>query len=280
MIRLCRTITEWRWFDRAIIVIIIFNAIILGLATAPQLTARHQVAFDIINNVILYIFVIEAALKITAAAPRFQRYFGNGWNLFDFTIVVVSLLPAFGDFTTIARTLRLLRVFRLITALPELRVIVMTLIRSLPGLGNVLMLLLIIFYVYGIAGYQLFHEHDPTHWRSLGISLITLFRVLTLEDWTDVMYTAMEFNAYSWIFFLSFVVIAAFIVVNMVIAVVINNLHKSEALLESRDADDPGAPEDTARTDAGNQRILEEVAEARARIESLERMLRSDANRT
>ena len=147
---------------------------------------------------------------------------------FDFTIVVFSLIPQTGEYALIARMVRLLRIMRLITAVPELRLIVVTLIRSLPGLGHVILLLSVVFYIYAIAGYHLFHDHDPFHWDSLGISLITLFRILTLEDWTDVMYTAMELHPLTWIFFVSFVVIAAFVVINMFIAVVLNNLHKTQ----------------------------------------------------
>lgn len=138
----------------------------------------------------------------------------------------------------IARLARLLRVMRLISALPELRLIVSTLVRSVPGFANVILLLSIIFYMYGVAGYHLFHEHDPVHWHNLGTSLLTLFRVLTLEDWTDVMYTAMELSPYAWLFFVSFVVVATFVVINLFIAVVINNLEaaKQERLGRNGDA--------------------------------------------
>lgn len=228
MIKFCRKITEWPWFERFIIGLIIFNAIVLGIETYPVIAVPYETILLSINKLVLIIFVIEAILKITAAAPVFSRYFGDGWNLFDFSIVVFSLIPQTGEFALIARTIRLLRILRLITAVPELRLIVATLIRSLPGLGNVILLISIVFYIYAIAGYHMFHAHDPFHWGSLGVSLITLFRVLTLEDWTDVMYSAMELYPWAWIFFISFVVVAAFIVINLFIAVVINNLHKAQ----------------------------------------------------
>ena len=228
MRQVCLRITRWRWFERGIIAVIVLNAIALGLETYPYVTDRFGPMLIGFNRFVLIIFVAEAILKITAVAPKFSRYFGDGWNLFDFTIVVLSLIPQTGEFALIARTIRLLRVFRLITAMPELRLIVVTLIRSLPGLGNVILMLAIIFYIYAIAGFYLFHEHDPFHWKSLGVSFITLFRLLTLEDWTDVMYTAMELHPYAWIYFISFVVVAAFIVINMFIAVVLNNLHKAQ----------------------------------------------------
>ena len=196
--------------------------------------------------------------------PNSVDTFGNGWNLFDFAIVVFSLIPTTGEYALIARTIRLLRVLRLITAVPELRLIISTLVRSLPGLGNVILLLLIVFYMYAIAGFYLFHEHDPFHWNSLGISLITLFRVLTLEDWTDVMYTAMELYPLAWIFFVSFVIVAAFIVINMFIAVVINNLHKAQQESEM------------VQGDSLRSEILYEITETRKTLDRIEKALDSD----
>ena len=235
---LCQKIVANRWFDRFIIALIVLNAVVLGLETSPQLVAHYGDLMLAVNHIVLAVFVLEAAMKITAVAPRYSLYFGDGWNLFDFTIVVLSLVPATGDFAMIARLARLLRVMRLISALPELRLIVSTLVRSVPGFANVILLLSIIFYMYGVAGYHLFHEHDPVHWHNLGTSLLTLFRVLTLEDWTDVMYTAMELSPYAWLFFVSFVVVATFVVINLFIAVVINNLEaaKQERLGRNGDA--------------------------------------------
>ena len=263
MIKICRIITEWPWFDRSIIALIIFNAFVLGLETYPAIAVPYESLLLGINKFVLIVFVIEAVLKITASAPVFKRYFGDGWNLFDFTVVVLSLVPQTGEFALIARTVRLLRILRLVTAVPELRLIISTLIRSLPGLGNVILLLSIVFYVYAIAGYHLFHEHDPFHWNSLGISLITLFRVLTLEDWTDVMYAAMEVYPHAWMFFVSFVVVAAFIVINMFIAVVINNLHKAQQ------------EADITQGEKLHGEILYELEESKRALEKIERALQT-----
>ena len=175
-------------------------------------------------NVTLGIFILEALLKMAANFPRPHRYFCDGWNLFDFSVIVFALVPATGSFAIIARMARLLRLLRLVSAVPELRLIVSTLVRSIPSMLHVVVLMSLIVYVYAIIGYQMFHEHDPEHWRNLGISLLTLFRVVTLEDWTDVMYKAMELHPLTWMYFVSFVVLGTFVVINMFIAVVINNL--------------------------------------------------------
>jgi voltage-gated sodium channel len=228
MKRLALSIVEKPSFEYFIIGLILLNAVILGLETSPSIVAEYSEWLSLGNQLILGVFIIEALLKITAVAPKLKLYFGNGWNLFDFSIVVFSLIPATGEYAMIARLARLLRVARLISTIPELRLIISTLVRSIPSMGHVLLLMSIIFYIYGVAGYHLFHEHDPTHWETLGISLLTLFRVVTLEDWTDVMYTAMDMHPMSWIYFVSFVVLGTFVVINLFIAVVINNLEEAK----------------------------------------------------
>ncbi len=216
-------------FEYFIVALILANGVILGMETSPQLVQSYGDWLHLGNQVILGVFIIEAMLKMTAVAPRVGRYFQDGWNVFDFSVIVFSLIPATGEYAMIARLARLLRVLRLISTIPELRLIVSTLVRSIPSMGHVMLLMGVIFYIYAITGYQLFHEHDPTHWRSLGISLLSLFRVVTLEDWTDIMYTAMEFHYLAWMYFVSFVILGTFVVINLFIAVVINNLDEAKA---------------------------------------------------
>lgn len=234
-----KTLTSWQrsnrklvtapMFERSIICLILLNALILGLETDALLVASYGDWFELGHDLILAAFIIEALLKISAVAPRFKLYFGDSWNLFDFSVIVLSLLPATGELAMIARLARLLRVLRLISALPELRLIVTTLLRSIPSMGNIMLLMSIIFYIYAIAGFHLFHLNDPQHWGTLGLSLLTLFRIVTLEDWTDVMYTAMEVQPWAWVYFVSFVIMGTFIIINLFIAVVLNNLEESKS---------------------------------------------------
>jgi voltage-gated sodium channel len=224
-----RALVEAPLFERSIVTLILLNAAILGLETVPELVARHGEWFTLGHQVILVAFIIEAALKITAVAPRFKRYFGDGWNLFDFSVILLALVPATGELAMIARLARLLRVLRLISTIPELRLIVGTLMRSIPGMGHVMLLMSIIFYIYAVAGYQLFHAHDPEHWGTLGAAGLTLFRVVTLEDWTDLMYTALQQYQWAWLYFVSFIFMGTFVIINLLIAVVINNLEQVKA---------------------------------------------------
>jgi len=229
-------IIEHRLFEYFIIAVILFSAVLIGLETSEDFLQSYEGFLYWGNHIVLGIFIVEAALKMYAVAPRLKLYFNDGWNLFDFSIIVLALIPSTGNLAMVARTARLLRVLRLISAIPELRLIVATLMRSIPSMGNIMLLMGVIFYIYAVAGQQLFHVHDPVHWGNLGISLLTLFRIVTLEDWTDVMYTAMEMHPLSWIYFVSFVVMGTFVIINLFIAVVLNNLEeaKQESLRELR----------------------------------------------
>ena len=215
-------------FEYFIIGLILANAVLLGLETLPFVIEGYATWINLGQQVTLGVFIVEAALKIFAVTPRADRYFRDGWNVFDFSIIVFSLLPATGGFAVIARLARLMRLLRLVSAVPELRLIVSTLVRSIPGMLHIVALMSLMVYIYAIIGYQLFHEHDPEHWRNLGISLLSLFRVVTLEDWTDIMYKAMEYHPLTWMYFVSFVIFGTFVVINLFIAVVINNLDEAK----------------------------------------------------
>ena len=229
VVNFCHRLVKARAFEYGIIGVIIANSILLGMETSETLERHYGHWMHMGNQVALGIFIVEAALKIIAVAPRIQRYFFDGWNLFDFLIIVLALVPSTGQFAMIARLARLLRVLRLITAIKELRLIIAALMRSIPSVGHVMMLMSIIVYIYAVMGYHLFHEHDPDNWRTLGISLLTLFNIITLEGWTDIMRTAMEMNPFAWIYFVSFVIVGTFVVINMFIAIIINNLDEAKA---------------------------------------------------
>ena len=251
------------WFHWGVVGVIGVNALVIGLDTSAFLAERYGAWFKAANQLFLGIFVVEAIVKLIAQWPRPHRYFKDGWNVFDFAIIVVSLLPSTGELATLARLARLLRVLRLVSALPELRLIVTTLVRSIPSMFNVVCLMSVIFYIYAVAGYHLFHDVDPTHWRTLGIAALTLFRVVTLEDWTDVMYAAMAHHWWAWAYFVSFVVVGTFVVINLFIAVVLNNLDEAKAQRLNELVSPPSREE-----------LLRELLETQASLKRLEERLR------
>ena len=247
-------------FEYFIIGVILANAVLLGLSTSSTLDRQYGDWMHLGNQVALGVFIVEALLKMVALLPRPFRYFQDGWNVFDFLIIVFALIPATGQLAMIARLARLLRVLRLISTIKDLRLIVTALVRSLPSVGHVIMLMSIVVYIYAIMGYHLFHEHDPDNWRSLGISVLTLFNVITLEGWTEVMYTAMELHSLAWLYFVSFVVLGTFVVINLFIAIIINNL--DEAKIERlREMEGPVSREELLREIRATQAALHRLEE-------------------
>lgn len=253
-------IVEARRFELGIIVLILINAVILGMATSSSLVDRYGDAFETASRIILGAFVVEALLKMAARWPRPHRYFRDGWNVFDFLVILVALLPATGTFAMAARLGRLMRLMRLVTAMRELRIVVGTLLRSLPSVANVTVLMLIVIYIYAVVGYHLFHETDPAQWGSLGLSALTLFEMVTMEGWTVFLDTAMEEHPWAWVYFVSFILIGTFVVANVVIAVVVNNLDevKSEQV---RSLQSPPTADDLLREIRATQESLRRLEE-------------------
>ena len=262
---LARDVVEARWFEPFMIGLIVFNAILIGLETSREFVERYDGWLNISNDVILGVFIIEALLKIIAVAPRFRLYFGNGWNLFDFSIVVLSLIPATGEFALVARLIRILRVLRLVSAVPQLRLIVATLVRSIPSMGHVILLMSVIFYIYAIIGFHLFGDDDTEHWGTLGASLLTLFQMVTLEGWVEVMDTALGAHWWAWIFFVSFIMVGTFVVLNLFIAVVINNLEQSK-IEQLEELENPITHEDVLRELERTSRALKDLQAKIARL--------------
>ncbi len=253
------------WFEYFIIGVIIVNGIILGLETSSTIRGLYGDWLYLGNDIALAVFIAEAALKMLALWPRPQRYFRDGWNIFDFLIVVFALVPATGQFAMIARLARLLRVVRLISAIRDLRLIVAALVRSIPSVGHVIVLMSIVAYIYAIMGHALFHEHDPAHWGTLGRALLTLFNLTTLDNWVQIMNTAMEHHPWAWVYFVSFVVIGTFVVINLFIAIIINSLDEAKA---ERPPEIEGP--------VSREQLMQEIRAARATLERLERRLEAD----
>jgi len=239
-------------FERFIIFVIIAAGILVGVQTYPDISAKHHNLITILETLIILIFVIEAILKIASEMPRPLQYFKNSWNVFDFIIVVGVLLPIGGSFLPVLRLLRVFRVFRLVTTMPKMRLIVGALLKSIPSMMHIFMLLGIIFYIYAVMATFTFSENDPIHFENLPTSMLTLFRMVTLEDWTDVMYINMYgCDQYGYdgarlectnpsaspigaaLFFSSFVVVCGLIVLNFAIGVVINSMDEMKEEMEN-----------------------------------------------
>lgn len=202
-----------------ITVLIIFNAIILGLETSESVTDSIGGVLSAIDKAIIVVFVIEIATKLVAGGFRFFR---SGWNVFDFFVVAVALVPSTGPFAVL-RALRVLRVMRLLSQVGQLRRIVESLLRALPGMGWTTLLLGLIFYVYAVMGAELFGEEFPDLFGGVDGSLFSLFQVMTLESWaTGVARPVMAEFQFAWIYFVTFIALASFMILNLFIAIIVS----------------------------------------------------------
>ena len=222
-------IAENARFQRTIIVLIVVNAITLGLETSPEIMASAGSALIALDHVVLAIFVAELAIRIGAYGWSFFR---DPWSIFDFLVVALALAPSTENFSVL-RALRVLRVLRLVTAVPQMRRVVGGLLSALPGLGSVVAILCLVFYVAGVMATQLFGDDFPQWFGSLWKSLYSLFQIMTLESWSmGIVRPVMEIHPYAWAFFVPFILIATFTMLNLFIGVVVSAMqsyHDKEA---------------------------------------------------
>ncbi|MGL4400425.1 MAG: ion transporter, partial [Luteolibacter sp.] len=202
-------------FQRVIILTILVAGILAGIETDAGMVASHGHLLRSFDAMVLGIFIIEAVLKLMAHAPRPLDYFRDGWNVFDFTIIVLCLLPVDSQFAVVLRLGRTLRLLRLVSALPKLQLLVGALIKSFSSMGYVGLLLGIMFYIYAIVGIHLFGSHDAAHFGSLSLAFFTLFQTITLDDWKFLFVSAQGSSpAIAAVYFISFILLGTMIMLN------------------------------------------------------------------
>ncbi|GAA0854195.1 ion transporter [Aliiglaciecola litoralis] len=230
-----------KMFELVVIAVIIFSALLVGAKTYEMSDTLISVA-TFLDWFITIFFLTEITIRFIAE-PRKIDFFKNFWNMFDTVIVFVSLIPADDtDMAIIARLVRVFRVLRMISIIPELRMLLTSLIKALPQLGYVMLLMFIIFYIYAAIGSTLFENINPVLWGDITVSMLTLFRVMTFEDWTDVMYETMEVYPLSWIFYLTFIFLSAFAFLNMVIGIVVNVMEQENEKARKELSEERGEP--------------------------------------
>ncbi|CAM4192988.1 ion transporter [Vreelandella rituensis] len=219
-------------FEMGVISIIVISALMIGAKTYEE-TTRFEQWLLYLDVAVTVFFLIEILIRM-AAEPNLLRFFKRGWNVFDFLIVTASLIPMDdSEMVLLARLLRIFRVLRLVSMIPELRMLLAALVKSIPRMGYVVLLMFIIFYIYGAIGSFLFNDVDEQLWGNISLAMLTLFQVATFESWaTAVMYPVMEDYPYSWIFFLTFIFLNAFIFLNMMIGIVLDVMQKESAQIE------------------------------------------------
>jgi voltage-gated sodium channel len=224
-----------RYFELFMMGIIIFSAMLIGIDTFELDPFYEDIIFGL-DQLITIIFLIEIFARISTYKNPLH-FFKDGWNVFDFIIVAMSLIPIDGNHSAVARLLRIFRILRIITIIPELKGIINSLFRSSKSIGYVFILIFIVFYIFAVVGTVLFSEVPSGLWNDLGTALLTLFRVMTFEGWTDVMYESMEIYPWSWIFYVVFIFLTTFTFLNMIIGIILESLnkeHKDDETKESR----------------------------------------------
>ena len=294
MVKICRGIADSQWFTNFILGVIVLAGVVVGMQTYKEFESENHALLSTLDTIILWIFVLEAAIKIISKGKRPLDYFKDPWNVFDFTIVVVCFLPIGGKFIPVLRLARVLRVLKLVSAIPRLQILVNAVLKSIPSIGYVFLLGILHFYIYGCMATFLFSDNDPVHFRNLQTSMLSLFRAVTLEDWTDLMYINMYGSAnYGYdestyaalanigitedkvvstasplaagAFFVSFILTGAMIVLNLFVGVMLTGMDDAKKETEIAEA--------AKRKECENLDIKEELVQMEQQLQKMSQKL-------
>lgn len=249
------------WLDKpvvrnTVIGVILFNSVLLGMETSHEIMGRFGPLITALDHACLAVFVTELAAKLVAKGGRF---FQSGWNIFDFIIVGISLVPG-AQTLSVLRALRILRVLRVISALPRLRRVVEGFITALPSMGSVFLLMGIVFYIGSVMATKLFGDQFPEWFGSLGSSAYSLFQIMTLESWSmGIVRPVMEVYPHAWAFFVPFIMVTTFAVVNLLVGLIVNSMQDAHAV------------EDNAKTGAYRDEVLKRLEAIEARLQDREK---------
>lgn len=259
--RSLKKIDSSKLFQGAVIAVILLSALLIGAKT-HNLSENTVAILLLLDFGITVFFVIEIVIRYLAY-PNKKQFFHSGWNIFDTVIVIGSLIPAGGSGVLLARLLRVFRVLRLVSMVPELRLLINALLKAIPRMGYIALLMFVIFYIYAAMGSMFFHQINEVLWGDVSISMLTLFRIATFEDWTDVMYETMAVHPLSWIYYLSFIFLTAFIFLNMMVGTVLEVMsqeHDNYRAEQHGETGEGGEPASRAQI----ERLERELAEIKS----------------
>jgi voltage-gated sodium channel len=250
----------------SIVVLIVINAITLGLETSPTVMAHAGSWLLALDNFILSVFVIEISIKLYAHR---RDFFCDPWNVFDFIIITIALIPASGPLAVL-RALRILRVLRLVSMVPKLRFVVESLLQAIPGIASIAGLLVLLYYVFAVMATGLFGADHPAWFGTIGKSMYTLFQIMTLESWSmGIARPVMETHPYAWLFFIPFILIATFTILNLFIAIIVNTM---QTMHERTHKQEQVAIENVVHNEGMG--LVEQLQVLRAEISELKELLR------
>jgi voltage-gated sodium channel len=267
----CRSIVDSPWFDPLMLGVIAVNAVTLGLETYASIDAAIGAQLHLANEVILGLFVVELLIRMGAHAERPRDFFRSGWNVFDFVVIAASFVPGVRENATLLRLVRLLRIVRAVRLLPDLRVLTVAVGRSVPGVASLAAITLLLVYVYGMIGWVIFHEHDPANFADIGQSMVTMFVLLTLENLPVYIERGQELSDWTLLFYVSYVLLASFLIFNLFIGIVINSMEEARAI-ELHRAERELVENDETDHEHAHAIVLEERLRAlRIAVDELER---------
>ena len=218
-------IQKSKTFEIFVILAIIFVAVLVGAKTYDIPPSAHNL-INFLDGIIILVFVVELIIRYLTVNPR-HAFFKDAWNVFDTIVVAISLMPIENsDMALVARLARVFQILKMAHILPEVNLLLNALLKAIPRLAYVMAMMLIIFYIYGALGSLLFETVDPALWGDIGMAMLTLFRVMTFDNWADTMYATMEIYPWSWLYYLSFIFLTAFAFLNMVIGIIVNVLEE------------------------------------------------------
>lgn len=251
-------------FETLVIGVILISALVIGASTY-DMPPWMLTVLNVLDVLVTVFFLVEIAVRMLAEGSL-RRFFSQGWNVFDFLIVTASLVPVDeSQLVLLGRLLRILRVLRLVSIIPELRVLLNAFLQAIPRLGYVSLLMFILFYIYAAAGSLFFQHLNEALWGNISIAMLTLFRVATFEDWTDVMYETMDAYPLSWLYYLTFIFLVAFVFLNMMIGIVVETLQREHERMDRLNG------ENTAAEDI--QWTRDHTAAIEARLERIEGLI-------
>jgi voltage-gated sodium channel len=272
----CARVVESPWFDPLMLSIIAVNAVTLGLETYASIDASIGRELHLANGIILGLFVVELALRMGAFADRPREFFRSGWNVFDFVVIAASFVPGVRENATLLRLVRLLRIVRAVRLLPDLRVLTVAVGRSIPGVASLAAITLLLVYVYGMVGWVIFHDHDPANFENIGQSMVTMFVLLTLENLPVYIERGQELSDWTLLFYVSYVLVASFLIFNLFIGIVINSMEEARAIELHRAERELLEDDDNDDHERAHAVVLEERLRAlRAAVEELEHEVRA-----
>lgn len=248
-------------FQIGIGAVIVANAVVLGLQTYAGLEQTYGSLLRSLNDIFYAVFLVELVTRILSYGTRPWNFFRSGWNVFDFIVIGGALVPALRDQATVIRLLRLARVVRLMRFLPDARILILTVTRATPAVASMSVLTILVLFIYGIVGWSMFGQALPEQWGNIGTAMLTLFVLLTLEGFPEYLAAARTVNDLAPLFFLTYVLIAAFIIVNLLIGIVISAMERAREQ-EAIEARKVGQDHLAA--------LLEHLGQARQQIDEIE----------